>query len=290
MTSSGSSRAASSSTTRPVIAAGTITQTARGGSSFATSCSSEAAPMAPSPLRSCTASGFWSYTTHSWPSRVSRRTRFAPMRPSPIIPSCISSLLQDGAVPLVAVATDQGVGRAVVGKLGDRVVGEFRGDPFRERFAELDTPLVEGVDPPDHALREDAVLVERHQLAERLWSQPLEEDRVGRPVALEDAVRNEPPRRPLGLDLGGRLAEGERLGLREHVRREQIVLVADRVQCLRESDEVAGDEPRPLVDELVEAVLAVGAGFAPVDRSCLVVDPPPVERDGLTVRLHRQLL
>src|SRR3954466_12838723 len=155
MTSSGSSRAASSSTTRPVIAAGTITQTARGGSSFATSCSSEAAPMAPSPLRSCTASGFWSYTTHSWPSRVSRRTRFAPMRPSPIIPSCISSLLQDGAVATAAVASDQGIGRAVVGELAG-VVDELGGDPLGERLAELDAPLIERVDAPDDALREDA--------------------------------------------------------------------------------------------------------------------------------------
>jgi len=30
-----------------------------------------------------------SYTTHEWPSLVKRRTRLAPIRPRPIIPSCI---------------------------------------------------------------------------------------------------------------------------------------------------------------------------------------------------------
>src|SRR3954469_14563884 len=128
------------------------------------------------------------------------------MRPSPIIPSCISGLLWDGAVATAAVASDQGVGRAVVGERRDRIAEELGSDPFRQRFTELDAPLVEGVDPPDHALREDAVLVERNELAERLGGQPLEEDRVGRPVALEDAVRNEPGRRSLSLYLGGRLA------------------------------------------------------------------------------------
>src|SRR5262249_42453648 len=31
-----------------------------------------------------------SYTTHSWPAFMRRRTMLAPMRPSPIIPSCMA--------------------------------------------------------------------------------------------------------------------------------------------------------------------------------------------------------
>jgi hypothetical protein len=42
---------------------------------------------------------------------------------------------------------------------------------------------------------------------------------------------------------------------------------AERVEGLGKGDEVAGDEAGALVDELVEAVLAVGAGLAPVDRT-----------------------
>ena len=42
--------------------------------------------------------------------------------------------------------------------------------------------------------------------------------------------------------------------------------------------------------QLVEGMLAVGPGLAPVDRAGLVVDPGAVEGDVLAVRLHGQLL
>ena len=139
-------------------------------------------------------------------------------------------------------------------------------------FAELDAPLVERIDVPDRALREDGVLVERDQLAERFGREPLGEDRVRRTIALEDAMRHEPVGRAFGFDLLGRLAEGERLGLREDVRHQHVVMAAERVERFDEGDEVAGDQPRALVDQLVEGVLAVGAGLAPVDRAGVVVD------------------
>ena len=74
-------------------------------------------------------------------------------------------------------------------------------------------------------------------------------------------------RRALGADLLLGLAERERLGLREHVRHQQVVVVAERVQVLGEPDQVDRDQLRALVDQLVEAVLAVGARLAPVDRA-----------------------
>ena len=80
------------------------------------------------------------------------------------------------------------------------------------------------------ALREDAMLVERHQLAERLRRQALGKDGARRPVAFEGAVRHQPVRRALGLDLLGRLAEGQGLGLGEDVRHQQIVMLAEWVQ------------------------------------------------------------
>ena len=167
-----------------------------------------------------------------------------------------------GAV--LAVAADQLVGRAVVGELG--VALELGDDRLRQHLAELDPPLVEGVDAPDRALGEDPVLVERDEAAERAAGQPLGEDRVRRPVALEDAVGRLCPRRVA-------LAEGERLGLGEDVGDQQVVVVAERVQRLVEADQVARDQLRPLVDQLVEGVLAVGPRLAPVDGAGLVVDP-----------------
>src|SRR5438874_6096083 len=68
--------------------AGTITQAARGFESFLAKSASEVAPVAPAPASCFTLSGLRSYTTHSWPPFIKRRTMLAPMRPRPIIPSC----------------------------------------------------------------------------------------------------------------------------------------------------------------------------------------------------------
>ena len=67
-------------------------------------------------------------------------------------------------------------------------------------------------------------------------------------------------------------------------------MLAQRVQRLVEANEVAGNELGALVDELVEGVLAVGAGFAPDDGAGLVVGDVAVEGDVLAVRLHGELL
>ena len=54
---------------------------------------------------------------------------------------------------------------------------ELGRDARGELLPELDAPLVERVDVPDRRLREDAVLVEREQRAERRRIEPLGEDR-----------------------------------------------------------------------------------------------------------------
>ena len=100
--------------------------------------------------------------------------------------------------------------------------------------------------------------------------------------------------RALGLDLFRGLAERQRLGLREEVREEQAVDVApvvlQRVGGVHERDEVGGDEPRALVDELVERVLPVRAGLAPEDLAGVGGDGRAVPSHRLAVGLHRQLL
>ncbi len=65
-------------------------------------------------------------------------------------------------------------------------------------------------------------------------------------------MRHEPVGCALRLDLPGGLAEGQRLGLGEDVGEQHVVMRAERVEGAREGDEVAGDEARPLMDELVE--------------------------------------
>ena len=94
---------------------------------------------------------------------------------------------------------------------------DLRDDPLGQRLAQLHTPLIEGIDLPNRALGEDAVLVQRYQLAQRLRRQPLQQERVGRTVTLEGAVRHQPVGRAFRLDLPGGLAEGQRLRLGEDI-------------------------------------------------------------------------
>src|SRR6516162_1819857 len=68
------------------------------------------------------------------------------------------------------------------------------------------------------------------------------------------------------------------------------MLLAQRVQRLAEGDEVAGNQTGSLVDQLVERVLAVGSGLAPINRAGVARDRVAIERYVLTVALHRQLL
>src|SRR5579875_1755631 len=150
-----------------------MTHRARGRSSLATKSRRSVVPLAPSDSRVLTASALMSYTTQWCPSRMSRRTRFAPIRPSPIIPSCIGlSVGMEGEPPRMSallertVMTDERVGGRVVVQAGLLLALQLRDDGHGKLLTELDAPLVERVDAPDRPLGEHAVLVQRHQGAE----------------------------------------------------------------------------------------------------------------------------
>src|SRR5271166_1479978 len=78
--------------------------------------------------------------------------------------------------------------------------------------------------------------------------------------------------------------------LREDVGEQHVMLFAQRVQRLAEGDKVARDQTRPLVDQLIERVLAVGTRLTPINRAGVAADGIAVERHVLAVALHRQLL
>ena len=151
---------------------------------------------------------------------------------------------------------------------------QFREDPAGEDLSELDAPLIERIDLPDGALSEHRVLVEGNEFAEGGGGEALAEDGVGRSIALKNAVRDEPFGHAFAMHLFGGLAEGQGLGLGQHIRDQDVVMGADGMQRLGERDEVAWDELRSLMDQLVKRVLAVRAGLAPVDRASLVVRVP----------------
>src|SRR3989442_5035304 len=85
-------RLARSVTTCSVAApAGTITHATRGGRSARTKSSSSVVPLAPSLAIALTFAGSVAYPTTSWPPRIRRRAMFAPILPSPPIPTCMES-------------------------------------------------------------------------------------------------------------------------------------------------------------------------------------------------------
>ena len=177
-------------------------------------------------------------------------------------------------------------------------IGQLRQDHLGQLLAQFDSPLIEGVDVPEHTLSEDFVFIEGDQLAERGRVEAPEQDRVGRPVALEHLVRHQRVERgagqPLALELGAhlvrRLAEGERLGLGEEVGEQLVVVIAERRQAFGGGQEVGRHQLGALVQQLVERVLAVGAGLAPDDRPGGIVDPRAVAPHRLAVALHVGLL
>ena len=63
-------------------------------------------------------------------------------------------------------------------KCGLGLVLELTENLRREHLAELNTPLIEGVDVPDCGLGEDGMLVKRNQLAQYAGREHLSENRV----------------------------------------------------------------------------------------------------------------
>src|SRR6266403_6273627 len=122
----------------------------------------------------------------------------------------------------------------------------LRDDALRKRLAQLNAPLVEGIDVPDHALGEDGVFVQSHQLAQSFRRQLFSEDRVRWTITFEYPMGNEPFGSALCLHLFRSLAECQCLGLRANIGNQHIVVAAKWVERLRKSNVVAGDEPVPL--------------------------------------------
>ena len=80
-------------------------------------------------------------------------------------------------------------------------------------------------------------------------------------------MRHQPIRRAFGFHLLGCLAERQCFRLREDVGDQYVVMAPQRIQWLLKRHEVARDQPRSLMDQLIERVLPVGARLAPINRA-----------------------
>ena len=162
-------------------------------------------------------------------------------------------------------------------------VGELVDDPSCQHLAQLDTPLIEGVDTPDDSLREHLVLVEGNQLPEHRGGQPRSKNHRRRPVAGEGSMRHQVCGYTRLRNFGRGLPEGESLRLSEEIRNQQIVLVTEIIGGGNEPDEVRGHDRGALVQQLIEGMLPVGPGLTPEDRAGIGVDRRPVEANRFAV-------
>jgi len=172
---------------------------------------------------------------------------------------------------------------------------ELRKDILRQNLPELDAHLIEGINTPNNPLCKYFMLVQNNQRPQRRRRQLREQYRVRWAVPFKHLALDQGLARPgseLLADLVLGLSERERLGLREEVGEEDAVMlgVGNGVVCGGRRQEVGGDELGSLVQELIEGVLAVGAGCAPDDGARLVVDALATFGDGFTVGFHVSLL
>src|SRR5215472_14411293 len=167
---------------------------------------------------------------------------------------------------------------------------ELWNDALRKNFAELHTPLIERINVPNHSLSEDGVLVKRNKLAQCFGVELLRKDRIGGAIAFKDAVRHKQVRSALRFHLLWCLTKCQGFSLSENIGKQHVMMTAQRIERLPKSDEVARNEARALMDQLIERVLAVGARFTPVDGARIFVDCFAIECDMLPVALHGQLL
>ena len=92
----------------------------------------------------------------------------------------------------------------------------------------------------------------RDEFAEHCRRELVGENDIGRTVALEHAMRHQRALRAFGPDFIGGFAKRQRLGLGKNIRHQNVVMPAQLRQRVAEGDEVARNQPRALMDELIE--------------------------------------
>src|SRR6185436_14891921 len=103
-------------------------------------------------------------------------------------------------------------------------------------------------------------------------------------------MRYKPVWRSLCRDLSRSFPKCQRLGLSENVCHQHVVMTACRMDWFNERDEIAGNQARSLMDQLIEGMLAVGSVLAPIDRACRASDLRSIKRHSLPITFHDQLL
>lgn len=194
-------------------------------------------------------------------------------------------------VGLLLESEQQTAGRSVVPSTGT-ISLQLLLDVFGQDLAQLDTPLVEGVDVPDGTLGEGEVLVVGDQGTQGGGGDLLGEDRGGGTVSKEGLVGHQALGGTLSLDLLGGLTDHQGLRLSKEVGGQHALVLAilNGVVRLGSHDEVRRDELGALVQQLEEAVLGVGGRLTEEDGAGGILDILAGPGDGLAVAFHGELL
>src|SRR5207249_1458200 len=107
------------------------------------------------------------------------------------------------------IPADQVVRRTIMAKRGLCAALNFTDNALSQNLAELHAPLVKRIDLPDGALGENGMLAERDELAQNLERKPRCKDGIGRAIALEHSMRNEPVRSAFVFHLLRRFSESQ---------------------------------------------------------------------------------
>jgi len=165
---------------------------------------------------------------------------------------------------------------------------QFGQDAAGELLAEFHTPLVVGIQVPDHALHKNLVFIERNQHAQRVRRELLQQDGIAGMVAVEYLVLHELA--GLRLRFLARAATHQRFGLRQKIGEKEVVVFLQIVMRLDRDDEIGRNQPGALVQQLIEGMLAVDAAGPPDDGARVIVHPLAVAVDRLAVAFHVGLL
>src|SRR5215469_2544929 len=98
---------------------------------------------------------------------------------------------------------------------------------------------------------------------------------------------HKPVRCAFGFDLLRRLAKGQCLGLRKHVGQKNVVVTTEWVERLVERYEVARNESRSLMDQLVKRMLAVCSRLTPINGAGITGYFCTIECNMFAIALHR---
>mmetsp|Transcript_9105 Transcript_9105/g.15829 ORF Transcript_9105/g.15829 Transcript_9105/m.15829 type:complete len:501 (-) Transcript_9105:206-1708(-) len=203
------------------------------------------------------------------------------------------------------VIVDQSIRRRIVTR-NIRIPLQLWQNLLRQRFTQLNTPLIERIDIPDGPLSEDLHFVQGNQNAKHAGCQLLEEHGGRGSVSLKHLVGHQgldllvthlAARLELRTDRIGILSEGHGLGLGKVVGKEDGVMIywglevlGDIVVCFNGRQEIAGDHLCSLMNELIKRVLSIRSWLSPNDGTRLDIASLAIFGNVLSITFHISLL